>query len=163
MFFYLPHSFPTRIWNLKRDIKMNNPTSTAAAAAAAASASASRISLPMAVPRMCNDWQFVFNGNAQADVVVLSGNQQELYSQLHIPMALAIACDDEGDFDRCGAIQVAAVILASETTGSFWNQQEPDGLGKENRGAKKKILKQLWRGCKVVFHQSVYIFTPIQL
>ena len=159
MFFYLPHSFPTRIWNLKRDVKMNNPTSTAAAAAAAASASASRISLPTAVPRMCNNWQFVLNGTAQAAVVVSSGNQQELYSQLHIPMALAIACDDEG----CGAIQVAAIILASETTGSFWNQQEPDGLGKENRGAKKKILKQLWRGCKVVFHQSVYIFTPIQI
>ena len=130
---------------------MNDPTSTAAAA--------SRISSQTAASTTCNDCQFDWSGTAQAAIVVSGGNQQELYSQLHIPMALAIACDDEG----CGAIQVAAIILASETTGSFWNQQEPDGLGKENRGAKKKILKQLWRGCKVVFHQSVYIFTPIQI
>lgn len=136
-----------------RDVKMNNHTSTAAP---------SRISLQTAA-LTCNDCQFDWNGTAQAAIVVSGGNQQELYSQLHIPMALAIVCDDEGDFNRCGAIQVAAVILASEMTGSFWNQQEPDGQGKENRGAKKKILKQLWRGCKVVFHQSVYIFTPIQL
>jgi hypothetical protein len=133
---------------------MNNHTSTAAA---------SRISLQTAALATCNDCQFDWNGTAQAAIVVSGGNQQELYSQLHIPMALAIACDDEGDFNWCGAIQVAAVILVSEMTGSFWNQQEPDGQGKENRGAKKKILKQLWRGCKVVFHQSVYIFTPIQL
>ena len=122
-------------------------------------AAASRILLQTAALATCNDCQFDWNGTAQAAIVVSGGNQQELYSQLHIPMALAIACDDEG----CGAIQVAAIILASETTGSFWNQQEPDGLGKENRGAKKKILKELWRGCKVVFHQSVYIFTPIQI
>jgi hypothetical protein len=135
---------------------MNTPTSTAAAAAAA---SASRISLPTAVPRTCNDWQFDLNGTAQAAVVVSSGNQQELYSQLRIPTALAIACDDEG----CGSIQVAAIVLASETTGSFRNQQELDGQGKEKRGAKKKILKPLWRGCKVVFRRLVYIFTPFQL
>ena len=138
---------------------MNDPTSTAAAAAAAAS----RISLQTAVSTTCKDCQFDWNGTAQAAVVVSGGNQQELYSHLHIPMALAIAHNDEGHFDRCGTIQVAAVVLASETTGAFWNQQEPDGQGKENRGVKKKILKLLWRGCKVVFHRSVYIFTPIQL
>ena len=134
---------------------MNDPTSMAAAA--------SPISLQTAALTTCNDCQFDWNGTAQAAIVVSGGNQQELYSQLHIPTAMAIVCDDEGDFDRCGAIQVAVVVLASETTGSFWNQQEPDGQGKENRGAKKNKLNSLWRVCKVVFRRSVYIFTPIQL
>ena len=134
---------------------MNDPTSMAAAA--------SRISLQTAALTTCNDCQFDWNGTAQAAIVVSGGNQQELYSQLHIPTAMAIVCDDEGDFDRCGAIQVAVVVLASETAGSFWNQQEPNGQGKENRRAKKKKINSLWRVCKVVFRRSVYIFTPIQL